>query len=141
MNRIHNVLLGLFAVTLLATGTARAEAGPKEAAEGARADIAKTFGFVPQFFQNMADAAVSGAWGEMKGLQMNPKSALPGKTKGLVGLAVAAQVPCQYCIYAHTEFAKLNGATNAEIAEAVAVGALARQFSTYANGLQIDAAT
>ena len=34
---------------------------------------------------------------------LNPNSALSGKAKELIGLAVAAQVPCQYCIYAHTE--------------------------------------
>ena len=121
-------------------GGVRADAG-QDAAAAARNDIAKTLGFVPRFFQVMADAAVSGMWAEMKGLQLNPNSALPGKTKALVGLAVAAQVPCRYCVSAHTEFAKLNGASEAEIAEAVAVGALARQVSAYTNGLSVDEAT
>ena len=124
----------------LGIGGVSADAG-QSAAETARKDIAKTLGFVPRFFQVMSDAAVGGMWAEMKGLQLNPNSALPGKTKELVGLAVAAQVPCRYCISAHTEFAKLNGASEAEIAEAVAVGALARQVSTYTNGLSIDQAT
>ena len=47
----------------------------------------------------------------MKTLQLNPNTALPGRTKELIGLAVAAQIPCHYCIVAHTEFAKLNGAS------------------------------
>jgi AhpD family alkylhydroperoxidase len=124
----------------LGIGGVRADAG-QAAADAARKDIAKTLGFVPRFFQVMADAAVGGMWTEMKGLQLNPNSALPGKTKELVGLAVASQVPCHYCISAHTEFAKLNGASEAEISEAVAVGALARQFSAYTNGLSVDEAT
>jgi AhpD family alkylhydroperoxidase len=124
----------------LGIGGVRADSG-QEAAEAARKDIAKTLGFVPRFFQVMADAAVGGMWAEMKGLQLNPNSALPGKTKELVGLAVASQVPCRYCISAHTEFAKLNGASEAEISEAVAVGALARQVSAYTNGLAVDEAT
>jgi AhpD family alkylhydroperoxidase len=119
-------------------GSARADGPKNSAADAARSDIAKTLGFVPHFFQVMADAAVSGAWGEMKGLQLNPNSALPGKTKELIGLGVAAQVPCRYCVYAHTEFAKLNGASEAELAEAVAVAGLARQFSAYTNGMQVD---
>ena len=76
----------------------------------------------------------------MKGLQLNPATALPGKIKELVGLAVSAQIPCEYCVYAHTEFAKLNGATDAEIGEAVVMGALTRRWSTVANGLQVDEA-
>lgn len=120
------------------SGTAAAEPAASSAANDARGDIAKTLGFVPGFFRVMSDIAVPGVWAEMKGLQMNPSSALPGRTKELIGLAVAAQVPCKYCIYAHTEFAKLNGADAAEIAEAVAVGAMERHFSTYVYGEQID---
>lgn len=112
-----------------------------EGAETARADIAKTLGFVPRFFQAMSDAAVSGMWAEMKGLQLNPDSALSGKRKELIGLGVAAQVPCRYCSIAHTEFAKLNGASSAEIAEAVAVAGLSRQFTTYTHGTRVDDAT
>lgn len=67
---------------------------------------------------------------------MNPGTALSGKNKELVGLAVASQVPCKYCIIAHTEFAKLNGATDAEINEAIAMAAFTRQMSTVLNGRQ-----
>jgi len=88
----------------------------------------------------MSDAAIPGAWQEMKGLQLNPGTALPGRAKELIGLAVAAQVPCKYCVIAHTEFAKLNGASEAEVAEAVAVGGVARHWSAYLYGTQIDEA-
>ncbi len=64
----------------------------------ARADIGKTLGFVPQFFLKLPEGMLPGAWEEMKTLQMNPNTALPGRTKELIGLAVAAQVPCRYCI-------------------------------------------
>jgi AhpD family alkylhydroperoxidase len=53
---------------------------------------------------------------------------------------VAAQGPCRYCVIAHTEFAKLNGATDAEITEAIAMTAVTRSMSTSLNGLQIDEA-
>jgi AhpD family alkylhydroperoxidase len=114
---------------------ALAEAG---AAARARDDIKASLGFVPGFFKVMSDVAVGGAWQEMKGLQMNPNTALSGKTKELIGLAVAAQVPCHYCISAHTEFAKLNGASEAEIAEAVALAGVERHWSAYIFGAQID---
>jgi AhpD family alkylhydroperoxidase len=70
----------------------------------------------------------------------NPKGALDGKTKELIGLAVAAQVPCQYCIYAHTLGAKHAGATDEEIKEAVAASGLVRKMSTELNGNQYDLA-
>ena len=65
-------------------------------------------------------------------------AALPKKTKFLVGLGVAAQIPCQYCIIAMTQFAKNAGATDQEIQEAVAAAALTRKWSTMLNGLSYD---
>ena len=65
---------------------------------------------------------------------MNPTGALDGKTKQLIGLAVAAQIPCAYCVYAHTKAAKAAGATDAQIKEAIATAALVRFNSTMLNG-------
>ncbi|HEY0715154.1 MAG TPA: carboxymuconolactone decarboxylase family protein [Polyangia bacterium] len=110
------------------------------AAQAARADIQKTLGFVPQFLTKFPDAALPGAWEELKTLQLNPNTVLSGKNKELIGLAVSAQVPCRYCISAHTEFAKLNGATDAEIGEAVAMAGITRHWSTFLNGIQTDEA-
>src|SRR5579863_1489896 len=146
MNTKNNRLLNASVALLLlgVSASARAE-GAKAGAGGAaaaaaRADIAKTIGFVPQFFLKFPEEALPGAWEEMKTLQLNPKTALPGREKELVGLAVASQVPCKYCIYAHTEFAKLNGASEAEIGEAVAMAGLTRHWSTFLNGIQTDEA-
>jgi AhpD family alkylhydroperoxidase len=65
---------------------------------------------------------------------MNPTGALDGKTKQLIGLAVAAQIPCGYCVFAHTQAAKAAGATDAQIKEAIATAALVRFNSTMLNG-------
>lgn len=129
-NRIATLLT--FALVLTTTSLSRAE----DPASAARADIQKTLGFVPRFFTQFPDSALPGAWEEMKGLQLNPGTALSGETKELIGLAVAAQVPCQYCVYAHTAFAELNGADAQERAEAVAVGGMERHASAYFYGLQ-----
>jgi AhpD family alkylhydroperoxidase len=104
------------------------------------ADIEQTLGFVPSFLKAFPEAGIAGAWEEMKSIQMNPESALDGKTKELLGLAVAAQIPCQYCIYFHTAAARANGATEAEIREAVAMAAIVRHWSTVLNGMQMDPA-
>jgi AhpD family alkylhydroperoxidase len=128
-------ILMVAAVVLGAAGAARADGA---AGEAARADIAKTLGFVPQFFLKFPAGMLPGTWEEMKTLQLNPSTALGNKTKELLGLAVAAQIPCRYCIVAHTEFAKLGGATETEIGEAVAMAALTRHWSTFLNGIQSD---
>jgi len=101
-------------------------------------DIQKTLGFVPQFFEAMPAVALPGVWQEMKELQLNPKTVLTGKEKELIGLGVAAQIPCRYCIEAHSEFAKLNGAREGELGEAVSMAAITRHWSTVLNGNQID---
>jgi len=131
------VTLGASSAALADKAPARAVTGP--AAE-ARADIGKTLGFVPQFFLEFPDAVLPGTWDEMKGLQLNPNTTLAPKVKELIGLAVAAQIPCKYCIVAHTEFAKLGGASQAEVGDAVAMAANTRHWSTYLNGIQMDEA-
>ena len=65
---------------------------------------------------------------------------MDGKTKELIGLAVAAQIPCKYCIYAHTVGAKHAGATDEQIKEAIATSGLVRKMSTELNGNQYDMA-
>jgi AhpD family alkylhydroperoxidase len=76
----------------------------------------------------------------MKALQLNPNTALPSKIKELIGLAVAAQVPCQFCVYAHTGFAEMAGASKQEIGEAVMIAALVRHWSTVFMGHQTNLA-
>jgi AhpD family alkylhydroperoxidase len=98
------------------------------------ADVQKTLGAVPSMVRDMPDENVAPFWEQLKSLQMNPNTALNGKSKELIGLGVAAQVPCRYCVYGHTEFAKVNGATPAELREALATAGLARELSALANG-------
>ena len=123
--------------TLLAVTTVRAD----EASDAAYKDIEATLGQVPDMFKTLPDVAVAGAWAEIKGVQLNPNTALDGKTKELLGLAVAAQIPCQYCIYFHTRAAKAYGASDEEIKEAVAMASIVRHWSTMLNGSEVDLAT
>ena len=101
-------------------------------------DVQQTLGFVPEFLRKMPPEMLPGVWSEMKMLQMNTMTKLDGKTKELIGLAVASQIPCQYCIYFHTVAAQSHGASEQEVREAVGMGALTREVSTILNGLQID---
>lgn len=105
-------------------------------AEEAYSDIQASLGILPTFLREFPRSAIAGAWTEMKSVQLNPATALSGKDKELIGLAVAAQIPCRYCVHFHTEAAKLNGATQDEVREALAVSAVARHWSTFLNGMQ-----
>ena len=78
-----------------------------------------------------------GAWAEARDLLFSD-TALDAKTKSLISLAVAAQIPCTYCIFDDTNGARRAGATDEEIKEAIAVAALTRHWSTIFNGNQVD---
>jgi AhpD family alkylhydroperoxidase len=63
---------------------------------------------------------------------------LDAKTRELVALGVAAQIPCIYCVYYHDKAARRQGASEAEIREAVATAAHVRHWSTVLNGMAYD---
>ena len=92
----------------------------------------------PQFMQETyPEQALKGAWEEYQAV-WSPDGAIPTKMKQLIALGVAAQIPCEYCVYAHTMKAKQAGATDDEIKEAIAVAAMTRKWSTVLNGSAYD---
>lgn len=92
---------------------------------------------MPWYMQAIPQAAHEPAWQEYKAVY-DPDSAVPLKYKQLIALAVAAQIPCSYCIYAHTKNAEKAGASSEEVGEALAVASLVRKWSTVLNGAQVD---
>jgi AhpD family alkylhydroperoxidase len=133
------LLVAVFALAL-ASGFASETvlAQDTSAADEAYAEMESMLGLVPTFLKAFPKVGIAAAWGEMKAVQMNPNTALSGKDKELIGLAVAAQIPCEYCVYFHTAAARANGATDEEIQEAIAMAAITRHWSTVPNGSQID---
>jgi AhpD family alkylhydroperoxidase len=94
----------------------------------------------PKFMQDIYPKdALNPAWQEFQAVM--GKGALDAKTKELIGLATAAQIPCRYCIYYHTQAAKSHGASDEEIREALASAALVRKWSTMLNGMEYDEAS
>jgi AhpD family alkylhydroperoxidase len=93
----------------------------------------------PQWMQDVfAGRELQAAWQDYQAVFNNPDAALAAKTKQLIGLGVAAQIPCPYCIYAHTVLAKKAGASEQEIKEAISAAAETRKLSTMLNGMQYD---
>ena len=124
------VVLSVFTISLTA------QEKSEQAFETAKKEITETFGTFPSFFDAFPKYALPGAWQAYKELQ-GPGSIDP-KNRELIGLAVASQIPCTYCVYFHTASAKAMGATDEEIKEAVAYSAQVRHWSTVIYGAQAD---
>ena len=121
-------------IAALSTGAAAEERPTKEEI---LTGVEQMLGFVPTFLTQMPAASLPVALAAYSEIEAGD-TALDAKTKHLIALAVAAQIPCQYCIWADTLGAKAAGATEEEIGEAVAVAATTRFWSTNFNGLQVD---
>ena len=88
----------------------------------------------PNFMkQTYPKSALKAAWENDKAVY-NPDGAIGAKHKQLIAIAVAAQIPCEYCTLAHSKKAREAGATEEEIKEALAVASLVRKWSTMLNG-------
>ena len=100
-------------------------------------EIKEMFGLVPGFIQELPDATLELEWRLLKQVQFE-EGPIPNKYRELIGLAISAVSKCRYCAFFHTELAKLNGATDAEIEDAVHYAKSSAGWSAYLNGLQTD---
>ncbi len=100
-------------------------------------EITAAFGFVPGFIKTIPDISLAHEWNTLKTVQMAP-GAIPNKYRELIGLGIAASKGCEYCTYFHTKFARLNGATDAELEDAVHFAKSNAGWSTYLHGMQYD---
>jgi len=100
-------------------------------------EIEEMFGLVPSFFKMIPDSTLELEWELMKRVQFD-EGAIPTKYRELIGLAISAVTRCRYCALYHTELARLNGATEEEIEDAVHYAKSTAGWSTYLNGMQVD---
>jgi AhpD family alkylhydroperoxidase len=131
--RIAIVMIAGLALTL----STYAQQSNVKTYEETKKEIESMFGFFPLIFKAYPAYALPGAWDNFKELG-SPNSKIPPKYRELIQLAVAAQIPCIYCIYFHTSAAKLFGASDDEIKEAVAHGANTRHWSMILQGNEVD---
>jgi AhpD family alkylhydroperoxidase len=101
-------------------------------------DIEETLGLVPEFFERVPDYLLPTEWASFKSLQLSDQTAIPNKYKELIGLAVSGATRCRYCVYFHTEAARLFGATEEEIVETALISKNTMGWSTYLNTLAFD---
>jgi AhpD family alkylhydroperoxidase len=101
------------------------------------ADITATMGLVPSFFNSIPDDMIGAEWEIFKRMTFG-ETAIPNKYKELIGVAVHSVTQCRYCTLFHQEAAKLFGATDAEIQEAVHFAKYTVGWSVYLNGMRQD---
>lgn len=92
----------------------------------------------PKFFVDSYPTHALKSAMEARAVLEGKEAKLDAKTRELIALGVAAQIPCEYCVYAHTKAARANGASEAEVREAVATAATVRHWSTVLNGMAIN---
>jgi AhpD family alkylhydroperoxidase len=99
-------------------------------------EIKETLGLVPTMFKALSDSTLELEWNLFK--VTNSESAISNKNKELIGIAISAVTKCKYCVFFHTEMAKLHGATAEEVEDAVHFAKHTAGWSTYVNGIQLD---
>ena len=100
-------------------------------------EIEQVFGLVPTMFKSIPDASLETEWRLFKQVQLD-EGPIPNKYKELMGIAMAGVTKCRYCAFYHTELARLHGATDEEIEDALHYAKASTGWSTYINGLQLD---
>jgi AhpD family alkylhydroperoxidase len=100
-------------------------------------EIEEMFGLVPSMFKSIPDSSLELEWQLFKRVQFD-EGPIPNKYRELIGVAISAVTKCRYCSLFHTEIAKLNGATEAEIEDAIHYAKSSAGWSTYINGIQLD---
>lgn len=100
-------------------------------------EMLETIGLVPKFFEGLPDWDLEHEWRIFKGIVVDG-GVIPGKYNHLIGLGVSAALRCRYCVPFHTEAARMNGANDDEIKEALLIAKTISGWSTYLNGVQYD---
>ena len=131
------VLIAVCAVLFFYNDALSADA---DSSARAVSEMNEVLGGVPTELQLYPESARAAGWSMMKSTDLNENTALSSKVRELIGLAVAAQIPCQYCVYYHIRAARAAGASQEEIREAVHQASLTRHWSTilYGNGYDLE---
>jgi AhpD family alkylhydroperoxidase len=113
--------------------------GPPMAREAVEREMEEMLGAVPSVLDRVPDELVDAEWQLLKLAQFG-ETLIPSRCKELIGVAVAAVLRCPYGLRLHSELARLYGATDAEVAEAVHYAGLVVSWSTQMIGLGPDPA-
>lgn len=100
-------------------------------------EIKETIGIVPGFMKALPEDVLIHDWPLWKHYSLE-ESEIPGKYRELMGLSVAANIKCPYCLSMHTDMAKAQGATDEEIREVYYLASLTSRWSAMLHAQQYD---
>ena len=100
-------------------------------------DIKKTMGIVLDQFTAIPHDMLPHEWAEMKKFVF-AETKIPAKYRELMGLAVASAIHCPYCIHFHTRAARMNSATDDEIAETALLTRFTAGWSAILHAAGVD---
>ena len=101
-------------------------------------EMKEVLGRTPAVLDRVPDELLDADWRLLRRAFVDD-SLIPSRYQALIGVAVAAGIRCPYAARLHTELARVRGASEAELAEAVHHAALVSGWSTRVHGFGIDA--
>jgi len=104
--------------------------------EDVHRDIEREIGVVPSWLKRVPEGTAELEWKLLKKVEIEP-GPVPNKYRQLIGVAVSAVTRCRYCTFYHTEMARVAGATDDEIEDALHFTKSSLGWSAYINGLQL----
>jgi AhpD family alkylhydroperoxidase len=102
-----------------------------------RNDIEKTFGSVPGFFDGVPRDLLVQMWPSVK-TYMIGQTRIPAKYRELIGLGVAMALKCAPCEAFHGSAARMNGASEEELAELKSIVGQVSYWSSMAQAMNYD---
>jgi len=133
--RTSTIAAAIALIGMASSAPALAEEAPNQATYW---NIVKHLGVVPKFFNLFPEANLPIIWQQYRDVELNSETALDAKTKELIAIAVAAEIPCTACLYFHSAAATANGASGKEISEAVALAFMGRSWSKILTDDHVD---
>ncbi len=100
-------------------------------------DIKRTLGMVPGFMKALPEDALIHEWPIWKHYTIE-RSEIPEKYRELMGLAIAANIKCPYCLFFHSAMARMAGANDEELAEVAVLAGLTSRWSTILHAQMYD---
>ncbi len=100
-------------------------------------DIETSLGLVPDFMKALPEDVLLAQWPLFKKYTLG-QSTIPAKFRELIGLAIAANIKCPYCELFHTGAAKMQGATDAELAEVAFLAGYTASWSAIIHAQHYD---
>ncbi len=110
---------------------------PATGYEETREDIEETLGIVPGWLDDLPPEDLVHEW-PLNRRYLVGEWEIPPKYRELIGLAVAANVKCQYCMHFHREAAKMHGATEEELAELSMLASVTPRYSAMLHAQNYD---